>query len=70
MADDDLAYASPADARPPRPRAIIENELAAVLGTGDGGASAKLLVELLCDVRDLLGECAVRLSEIESHARR
>jgi hypothetical protein len=31
-------------------------------------ASADVIVELLCDIRDLLGECAVRLSDLEARA--
>lgn len=30
--------------------------------------SIDVVVELLCDVRDLLGECAVRLSDLEARA--
>lgn len=30
--------------------------------------SIDVLVELLCDIRDLLGECVVRLSDLEAHA--
>jgi hypothetical protein len=42
----------------PRPRSEIEREM----------PSPKLVVELLCDIRDLLGECVVRLSDIEARA--
>lgn len=30
--------------------------------------SIEVVVELLCDIRDLLGECAVRLSDLEARA--
>ncbi|HEY1975176.1 MAG TPA: hypothetical protein VGG89_01355 [Candidatus Baltobacteraceae bacterium] len=48
----------PSLARPPRPRAELEAQ----------PASNDVVVELLCDIRDLLGECVVRLSELEAHA--
>ena len=45
-------------ARLPRPRADIEAS----------PPSIDVVVELLCDIRDLLGECVVRLSDLEAHA--
>lgn len=48
----------PSSTRPPRPRA----ELEALPASND------VVVELLCDIRDLLGECVVRLSELEARA--
>jgi hypothetical protein len=31
-------------------------------------ATMALVVELLCDIRDLLGECVVRLSDLDARA--
>lgn len=48
----------PSRARPPRARSDIEAS----------PASSDVIVELLCDIRDLLGECVVRLSDLEARA--
>lgn len=48
----------------PRKRADVEAATTRAAIAGSHGARATLQIELLLDIRDLIGECAVRLSEI------
>lgn len=48
----------------PRKREIIEAATTKAALCNSSHALATLQIELLLDIRDLIGECAVRLSEI------
>jgi len=48
----------PSGARLPRARTDVEA----------APPSIDVVVELLCDIRELLGECVVRLSDLEARA--
>jgi hypothetical protein len=56
---------NPTDSPAPRPRDEIVREWTR---TGER-ARGYLLLEVLCDIRDLTGECAVRLSDVEAQLR-
>lgn len=54
----------------PRKRAEIEHAATQAAIAGSAGALASLQIEVLLDIRDLTGECAVRLSEIAAESAR
>lgn len=59
------AHVKPAAAPVPRERAQIQCAATTAAMQSDDRALALLQMEVLLDIRDLLGECAVRLSTIE-----
>jgi hypothetical protein len=56
---------NPSDAPAPRSRHDIMREW---MRAGEHARDG-LLLEVLCDIRDLVGECAIRLSDLEAQSR-